>query len=125
MTAQEVAFLEKYCRRAHVGAGVLLGVWMIVVTLGGGHHRLLDNLLFFAVGVDILLWCLLDARLYEKCFEHAFVIPFLLTWPVTLAVYLMWTRGGRLGLYSYAAALALGVGVMFVGGLLGACLTAY
>ena len=125
MTVQDVAFLEKYCHRAHVGAAVLLGASMLATALGGAHHRLLTDLLLFAAGVDVLLWCLLDAPLYEKYFEHAFVLPFLVTWPVSLAVYLVWTRGLRRGLHAYAAALALGVGVGFVAAVLGACLTAY
>jgi len=124
MTAHDVAFLEKYCRRARTGAWVLLGAWVLIVSFAGDRHRTLEDLLAFAVGVDVLLWCVVDARLHEKYFEHAFAIPFLLTWPVTLAVYLVWTRGGRPGLYSYAAAVLLGAAVAFVGAVLGACLRA-
>jgi hypothetical protein len=122
VTAQDVAFLEKYCSRARVGAGVLLGAWVVAVAFGGGRHELLGNLLGFAVGVDVLLWCVLDAPLHEKYFEHAFAVPFLLTWPVALAVYLVWTRGGRRGLTSYAGALLLGVGVVLVAAVLATCL---
>ncbi len=114
-------WLETYRQRALVGAYVLLFPWVFAVTT---HHRGIDILLEIALGVDVLFWCLLDARIRDKPFQHAFVLPFLATWPISLAVYLGWTRGGQ-GLVSYAKAVVIGLGVVVAGIILGSCLSAF
>jgi len=114
----DLKFLGWYRRRALVALFVLLVPWVLAVAT---HHRAIDVLLEIALGVDALIWCLLDARIHDKSFQHAFVLPFLATWPVSVAFHLVWTRGGR-GLVSYAKALAVAMGVIVVAAILGSCL---
>jgi hypothetical protein len=109
--------LSRYRQRASVGVYVLLVPWVFAATT---HHRAIDLLLEIALGVNVLIWCLLDARIHDKSFQHAFVLPFLATWPVSLAVHLVWTRGAR-GLVSYAMALVVAAVVLLLAAVLGSC----
>jgi hypothetical protein len=55
-----------------------------------------------ALGVvaALLFWCGLDARVHGKPFPYGIAVPLAVTWPVGIAVYLVWTRGAR-GLFTY------------------------
>jgi hypothetical protein len=50
---------------------------------------------------SLILWCGMDARLHGKIFLRGFVIPMMVTWPVGVAVHLIWTRGAK-GILTYA-----------------------
>lgn len=66
----------------------------------------------------LMFWCTLDAHVHGQEFVHGMWIPFMATLPVSLAFYLVWTRGNR-GLISYAKALGIGFAIFFGVGLLG------
>lgn len=84
--------LNRYRQRAFAGVYVPLVPCVFAATK---HLRLVDVLLELALGVNVLIWCLIDARIHGKVFQHAFVLPFLATWPISVAFHLVWTRGPR------------------------------
>jgi len=90
--ADNVDVLQRYRARAVFVAYVLLVLWVFAA---GGAHGVVASLWQLALGGVVLYGCVLDARLHDKHFEHAFALPLLVTWPVSLAVYLVWTRGSR------------------------------
>ena len=76
-----------------------------------GHQALAELVAMFA----LLLWCTLDARIHDKTFHHGWALPFAATWPVSLAVHLVWTRGWRRGSKTYGALLGMAiVGIIVV-----------
>jgi hypothetical protein len=63
-----------------------------------------------ALGVvgALLFWVSLDARIQEKSFPHGAAVPFAVSWPIAIAVWLVWTRRlAGLGLYLLGVLVAL------------------
>jgi hypothetical protein len=83
-------------------------VAIVLAAMTSQHARYLTSL---GVVAALLFWISLDARIREKHFPHAAALPLAFTWPVGIAVYLVWTRGpGGLALYALAALVALLLG---------------
>jgi hypothetical protein len=51
----------------------------------------------------LTLWCGLDAHVHGKLFLRSYAWALMFTWPVGVAVHLVWTRGTK-GLFTYALA---------------------
>ncbi|MBN1765239.1 MAG: hypothetical protein JW860_08285 [Sedimentisphaerales bacterium] len=67
----------------------LLGVRMC---LCGDEFTLTDVLLHMTIQFSVVMACMIDARLIGKRLYH--IVPFvmLFTWPITVPIYLIWTR---------------------------------
>jgi hypothetical protein len=53
------------------------------------------------MSASLLFWCALDARVHEKPFPGGIAMALAMTWPIGIAVYLVWTRGLWAGLVLY------------------------
>lgn len=62
----------------------------------------------------VTLWCSLDAYLHGKLFLRSFGWALMFTWPIGVAVHLVWTRGAR-GLLTYALAGVACIGAAVAG----------
>jgi hypothetical protein len=104
MYARTVRELALYRRAAVVAFCTATADALIEVSRHhAGHQALAELLAIFA----LLFWGTLDARMRDKTFHHGWALPFAATWPVSLAMYLVWTRGWRRGLKSYGAILGM------------------
>jgi hypothetical protein len=103
---ETMAWLVPYRQVALCGVYGMIGVYVLT----SGDPRL-DLLKPFALIAALLSWCTFDAAIHEKELPHGLVLVSLATFPVTLAVYLIWTRGRR-RLLSYAKATALALAVI-------------
>jgi hypothetical protein len=108
MYARTVGALVLYRRVAVVAFCAATAFTFIEVARHHADHQLLAELV---ATFALLFWCTLDARLHDKTFHHGWALPFTATWPVSLAVHLVWTRGWRRGLKTYAALLGM-VGII-------------
>jgi hypothetical protein len=87
----------------------MVGQWALAATT---RHAGIEVLNQAALFVTLLFWCMLDARIHDKPFQHGIVTPFAATWPISVAFYLVWTRGWRAGLSSYAKAVGLALTIV-------------
>jgi hypothetical protein len=102
---QDVAWLVNYRRGAL--CAVYVTIWLSAFPTPHVAIHVMNTLGF---GCALLFWCALDARIRGKPFQHGLGLPLLMTWPVSMAAYLVWTRGWR-GLISYALATLLAFAV--------------
>ena len=107
------------CRNSAFVAICLVLVGVACAT--GMTHRAPQVQFFGSIALawSIVTWCLFDARVHNRHFEHGFVIPMVATYPIAIAVYLVWTRGVHKGLIVYTVAVTafvlLGAIALFVG----------
>jgi hypothetical protein len=108
---RDVGWLPVYRRGALCAVYVAIGF----VALARGHSGVTA---LAAVGLmaAVLFWCSLDAAIHGKSFPHGLAIPLTATLPVSLAIYLVWTRGW-VGLLSFVKAIALAVAAVLVASL--------
>jgi hypothetical protein len=69
-------------------------------------------LVVMTLASSITLWCGLDAQVHGKLFLRSFAWLMMFTWPVGVAVHLVWTRGAK-GMLTY---LLLGVACIAAAG---------
>ena len=50
-----------------------------------------------------VLFCIVDARFYDKSVPRGLILPLFMGWPVGIGVHLIWTRGKK-GVLVYALA---------------------
>jgi hypothetical protein len=102
----QMQWLVSNCRVAFWAIYGMLGI----AFLSGMHRTRLELLTLVGVVAASLFWCTLDAWICRKEFFHGLALPFFFAFPVSVAFYLVWTRGWR-GLLSYAKAIALALAV--------------
>jgi hypothetical protein len=73
------------------------------------HHTGHQTLATLLAASALLFWCTLDARIHDKTFHHGWALPFTATWPASLAIYLVWTRGWRRGLTTILGMVIAGI----------------
>jgi hypothetical protein len=117
MYARPVGELARYRR---IALGVFCAAMGIACLEVYRHHKLHDVLAEVLAVFALLFWCTLDARIHGKTFHHGWALPFLATWPVTMAFYLVWTRGWRRGSKLYGAAIGVALVVTVILGVTGA-----
>ena len=94
-----------------------LGAVVFAAFMGGlcaGHSVAARVLAALTFASATTLWCSLDARMHGKSFLHSFGWQLMWTWPVGMAVYLVWTRRWR-GLLTYLLLGAACLGAAGVG----------
>jgi hypothetical protein len=92
----------------------LIAICVVVIELCfvAGMTQLPPRVNFFgtvALGWSFVTFCVFDARVHGRHFEHGFVIPMLATYPVAIVVHLVWTRGVHKGLIVYTVAVTTAV----------------
>src|SRR3974390_67256 len=87
----DLQWLVSYRRGALIVVYAVMGPW----ALARMEHRGSEALIWIALVAALLLWCTLDAPLHGREFHHGLAFPFLMTWPISVAYYLYWTRGRR------------------------------
>jgi hypothetical protein len=82
----------------------------LAVVEASRHHGIHEAMAVLLTVSALLSWSSIDARISGQTFHHGWAVPFLMTWPVSVGIHLVWTRGWRRGLKIYGAA----VGITFV-----------
>jgi hypothetical protein len=82
---------------------VFAAIWLAAMPTHSTAVGALGKLGFMAA---FLFWCSLDAAFHEKELPHGLALPMVAVLPVSLAIYLCWTRGWA-GLFSLCKATGL------------------
>jgi hypothetical protein len=96
--------LERYRRIALWAVYGAIGFVGIAERRGASGISTLAQLGFLNA---LLFWWAIDARICGKNCQHGWALVFPATMPVSLVAYLVWSRGARAGLASFAKAMGV------------------